>query len=36
MNQEYILQMKEITKQFPGVLALNKVSLNIRPGTVLP
>lgn len=34
MNQEYILQMKEITKQFPGVLALNKVSLNIRPGTV--
>lgn len=26
--------MKEITKQFPGVLALNKVSLNIRPGTV--
>lgn len=34
MSEEYILQMKEITKQFPGVLALNKVSLNIRPGTV--
>lgn len=34
MAEEYILQMKEITKQFPGVLALNKVSLNIRPGTV--
>lgn len=34
VSEEYILQMKEITKQFPGVLALNKVSLNIRPGTV--
>ena len=34
MQEEYILQMKEISKQFPGVLALNKVSFNVRPGTV--
>lgn len=34
MQEEYILQMKDITKQFPGVLALNRVSLNVRPGTV--
>lgn len=31
---EYLLQMKEITKIFPGVVALDKVSLNVRPGTV--
>ncbi|AEE15586.1 sugar ABC transporter ATP-binding protein [Treponema brennaborense] len=34
MSEEYILRMEHITKQFPGVLALNDVSLNIRPGTV--
>ncbi len=34
MNEKYVLQMEEITKQFPGVLALNAVSLNVRPGTV--
>lgn len=33
-NSEYVLEMNDITKQFPGVLALNKVSLKIRPGTV--
>lgn len=31
---DYILQMKNISKSFPGVKALDKVSLNIRPGTV--
>jgi len=30
-----LLEMKGITKQFPGVLALNKVSLSIYPGKVL-
>ena len=29
------LQMKGITKQFPGVLALNKVDLSVYPGKVL-
>ena len=33
-EQEYLLQMQGISKQFSGVYALNKVSLNIRPGTV--
>lgn len=33
-NGEYVLEMDNITKQFPGVLALNKVSLKIRPATV--
>ncbi len=32
--EEYILQMKDISKSFPGVKALDKVQLNIRPGTV--
>jgi len=32
---EYILQMKGICKQFPGVKALDHVDLNLRPGTVL-
>lgn len=31
---EFVLEMKDITKEFPGVKALNKVSLNLRPGTV--
>lgn len=31
---EYILQMKDIEKVFPGVVALDKVSLNIRPGKI--
>ena len=31
---EYILQLKEISKSFPGVIALDKVSINIRPGSV--
>ena len=31
---EYILEMKGITKTFPGVVALNDVSLRVRRGTV--
>lgn len=31
---EYIVQMQGITKRFPGVLALNNVQLNLRPGLV--
>lgn len=31
---DYILQMKHIVKTFPGVKALDDVSLNLRPGTV--
>lgn len=35
MSNEYILQMKEISKQFPGVLALDQVNLNVKPGEVM-
>ncbi len=31
---EYILEMKGITKEFPGVKALDDVSLRVRPGSV--
>ena len=31
---EYVLQMKGICKSFPGVKALDNVSLNLHPGTV--
>ncbi len=34
MESEYILEMTDITKRFPGVLALDGVSLRVRPGTV--
>ncbi len=32
--EEYVLEMNNITKEFPGVVALDKVSLKVRPGTV--
>ncbi|WP_105386543.1 ATP-binding cassette domain-containing protein [Neorhizobium alkalisoli] len=32
--QTYILEMRGITKRFPGVLALHDVSLSVRPSTV--
>ena len=35
MSNEYILQMKKIMKQFPGVLALDEVDLEVRKGEVL-
>ncbi len=34
MAEEYILQMRNITKVFPGVRALDNVDLNVRRGTV--
>jgi ABC-type sugar transport system ATPase subunit len=32
--QDYILEMKDITKTFPGVVALNKVSFSVRRGEI--
>lgn len=34
MVNEYILEMRNITKSFPGVKALDDVTLKVRPGTV--
>ena len=34
MNPQYVLEMKDIGKRFPGVVALDRVSLRVRPGTV--
>lgn len=31
---EYLLEMRDITKQYPGVLALDKVQLGVYPGEV--
>lgn len=33
-NGNYILQIKDLSKTFPGVKALDSVSINIRPGAV--
>lgn len=33
-NSEYVLEAAELTKSFPGVKALDQVSLRVRPGTV--
>lgn len=34
MKQDVLLQMTDICKSFPGVKALDHVSLTLRPGTV--
>ncbi len=34
MSNDYILQMENITKEFPGVKALDQVQLHVRKGTV--
>lgn len=34
MKDEYILEMHDIVKEFPGVKALDQVQLKVRPGTV--
>ncbi len=34
MSEEYILEMQDIVKEFPGVRALKGVQLKVRPGTV--
>ena len=33
-DRTYLLQMKDITKHFPGVLALDNVSFDLKPGEV--
>jgi methyl-galactoside transport system ATP-binding protein len=33
-QNEFVLEMRDITKEFPGVRALNRVNFNVRPGTV--
>ena len=32
---EYLLEMKDIHKRFPGVYALKGVNLNLKPGEVI-
>jgi len=34
MEEKYLLQIKDVSKAFPGVQALDKVSLDVRPGTI--
>lgn len=34
LSEKYILEMKDIVKEFPGVKALKGVHMNVRPGTV--
>lgn len=34
MSEEYLLEMIDISKSFPGVKALDKAQLRVRPGTV--
>ena len=34
MSEEYVLEMHDIVKEFPGVRALKGVQLKVRPGTV--
>lgn len=34
MEQQPLLEMRHISKEFPGVKALNDVSITVRPGTV--
>ena len=33
-NEDYILEMKEITKLYPGVKALDNVNLKVKRGEV--
>ncbi len=33
-DQKYVLEMNDIVKRFPGVIALNHANLKVRPGTV--
>src|SRR5215471_1976193 len=32
-QENYVLEMRDVTKSFPGVLALDRVSLKVRAGT---
>ena len=33
-HEEYILELKDVVKKYPGVVALNKVSLKVRKGEI--
>ena len=33
-DKKYVLEMNDIVKRFPGVLALDHANLRVRPGTV--
>ena len=35
MSEEYILQLQHIRKEYPGVVALKDVTLELRPGEIL-
>lgn len=35
MSEKYILEVTDLTKKFPGVLALDKVSFEVRPGEIV-
>ncbi|MBO0723113.1 MAG: ATP-binding cassette domain-containing protein, partial [Blastocatellia bacterium] len=35
MNPNFVLEMKGIGKRFPGVVALDGVELDLRPGEIL-
>lgn len=35
MNEKYVLQLKNIRKEYPGVVALKDVSLNLKKGEIL-
>ena len=34
MDEEYLLRIKGVSKHFPGVQALDNVSMDVRPGTI--
>jgi ABC-type sugar transport system ATPase subunit len=33
-TDNYLLELRNITKQYPGVLALNEVTMNVKRGDV--
>ena len=35
MSEEYVLELEHIRKEYPGVVALKDVTLQLRPGEVL-
>jgi ribose transport system ATP-binding protein len=35
MNEEYVLQLQHISKEYPGVRALKDVSLEVKKGEIL-
>ena len=35
MSDDYILQLKDIRKEYPGVIALKNVTLEVKPGEIL-